>query len=190
MKIVWLSAATVMLVLSACRPAAARKPLDREAQIRLALSAAPAAIAARATVASMEGGGQLRVLRGGDNGWTCVPPNPGGAGADPEPEPACFDANGLAFMEAFGAGRYPDANKPGFSYMLQGGSAWSNVDPAATKLPAGEKDYIHIPPHIMILDAKMANESGLPLHEEHPDTRQPFVMFGATPFAILIIPVR
>ncbi|MGB9146771.1 MAG: hypothetical protein WCC14_13175, partial [Acidobacteriaceae bacterium] len=62
--------------------------------------------------------------------------------------------------------------------------------PAATKLPAGEKDYIHIPPHIMILDAKMANESGLPLHEEHPDTQQPFVMFGATPFAILIIPVR
>lgn len=161
---------------------------NAEAQIRLALSAAPAAIAAHATVANMEGG-QLRVLRRGDNGWTCVPPNTG-AGADPEPKPACFDANGLEFIESLEAGRYPDGNKPGLSYMLQGGSAWSNVDPGARKLPAGEKDYIHLPPHIMILDAKMANESGLPLQETHPDTQKPFVMFGATPFAILIVPVR
>jgi hypothetical protein len=38
----------------------------------------------------------------------------------------------------------------------------------------------------MILDAKMPNESGLPLHDPAaPDTNYPFVMFGGTPYAIL-----
>lgn len=74
--------------------------------------------------------------------------------------------------------------------MLRGGSAWSNVDPSASRLPPGRKDYIHIPPHIMILDAKLANQSGLPLHQTDPDTHMPFVMFGGTKHAILIIPVR
>jgi len=37
------------------------------------------------------------------------------------------------------------------------------------KLPPDRKDYIHIPPHFMILDAKMANESGLPLHDPEKD---------------------
>jgi hypothetical protein len=74
--------------------------------------------------------------------------------------------------------------------MLQGGSGWSNTDPMAEKLPPNRKDYFHIPPHFMILDAKMANESGLPLHDPDPDTHFPFVMFGGTPYAILIIPVQ
>jgi len=52
----------------------------------------------------------------------------------------------------------------------------------AEKLPPDRKDYIHIPPHFMILDAKMANESGLPLHDPDPDTHFPFVMFGGTPY--------
>ena len=74
--------------------------------------------------------------------------------------------------------------------MLRGGSAWSNTDPKATKLPAGRKDYIRIPPHIMILDSKVANESGLPLHETNPNTHIPFVMFGGTKYALLIIPAK
>jgi hypothetical protein len=47
-----------------------------------------------------------------------------------------------------------------------------------------------IPPHFMILDAKMANEAGLPLHDPDQDTHFPFVMFGGTRYAILIIQVQ
>jgi hypothetical protein len=159
---------------------------NREAEIPRALSAAPPAIAAHATVE--EGGkrGHWVVLRPGANGWTCIPRSNG----DPEPLPACFDANGIAFIRALNHGRSPDPRKPGLSYMLRGGSAWSNVDPSASRLPAGSKDYIHIPPHIMILDSTLANQSDLPLHETNPDTHAPFVMFGGTKYAILIIPVK
>lgn len=181
------SAATVLAVAEAQAGLAAPSPM---AQIRAALSAAPPSIAAHAAVVVQDMKGRPVVLRKGGNGWTCFPPAPTGDDADPEHKPACFDANGLAFMEAFAAGRPPDQSKPGYSYMLQGGSGWSNTDPKATKLPPGRKDYIHIPPHFMVLSARIAKESGLPLHESDPDTHKPFVMFGGTPFALMIIPVR
>jgi len=165
---------------------AATPSRTRRAEIQRALSAAPPAIAARATVQERGAHGQWIVLRQGDNGWTCIPRSTG----DPDPLPACFDANGMAFIRTFANARSPDSKKPGLSYMLRGGSAWSNLDPGASRLPAGRKDYIHIPPHIMILDSKVANESGLPLHQADPNTRLPFVMFGGTEHAILIIPVN
>lgn len=158
---------------------------DRDAQIQLALSAAPASIAAHATV-SVHQGDKWIELHQGDNGWTCMPLGHG----DPLPRPVCLDANGMAFLEAMTAGRAPDPDKPGYSYMLQGGSAWSNLDPEASTLPPGQKDFIRIPPHIMILGAKLANASGLPLRQANPDTTRPFVMFGGTQYAILIIPVQ
>jgi len=179
-----------LIVVAALLLAGAARGAHRDShaasEIRSALSAAPAAVAAHAAVAAFGKDGKLTELRRGTNGWTCLTPDAG----DPQPRPACFDANGLAFVEAYAAGRAPDPGKPGFSYMLQGGSAWSNTDPWATRLPAGEKDFIHIPPHIMILDARAANASGLPSGEAHPDTRRPFVLFGGTRYAMVIIPVR
>ncbi len=93
-------------------------------------------------------------------------------------------------MEAFTAGRVPNPDRAGYAYMLEGGSSWSNTDPSATKLAPGQKDYIRIPAHIMILSAKVANSSGFPSGQVNPDTRKPFVMFGGTAYAILIIPVN
>ncbi|MGH8600082.1 MAG: hypothetical protein ACRET1_05425, partial [Burkholderiales bacterium] len=66
----------------------------------------------------------------------------------------------------------------------------SNTDPDATRLPADRKTWIHIPPHIMILSSRIAGESGFPSGQSNPDTRKPFVMFGGTKLAILIIPVK
>jgi hypothetical protein len=172
------------LVSSPAHAATPRTALKHE--IAAALSAAPPSVAAHAAVIRNTRHGSWVVLRRGSNGWTCESPG----GGDPAPRPVCLDANGLAFFRAFDAGRSPDPSKPGLSYMLKGGSAWSNTDPGANKLPAGRADYIHIPPHIMILDSKIANESGLPLHETDPDTHVPFVMFGGTKYAILIIPVK
>jgi len=42
----------------------------------------------------------------------------------------------------------------------------------------------------MILNARLANSSGFPSGQANPDTSKPFVMFGGTPFALLIIPVK
>jgi hypothetical protein len=74
--------------------------------------------------------------------------------------------------------------------MLEGGSSWSNIDPKAVKLAPGQKDYVRIPAHIMILNARVASSSGFPSGQAEPDTHKPFVQFGGTPFALLIIPVN
>jgi hypothetical protein len=134
----------------------------------------------------MDDSGRMTEVRRGDNGWTCMPRDPG----SPVDYPVCVDQNGLAWYQAVMSGRDPDTGKVGYSYMLQGGSTWSNVDPTATKLPAGEKTHITIPPQIMIMNARLAEESGFPSGQAHPDTHRPFVMYGGTPSAILNIPVK
>ena len=155
------------------------------ALMREALSAAPPAIAADATVFGRDGKGDTIVLRRGHNGWTCLM-----TATDPVRLPMCYDASGMAWRKAIMAGYAPDPDKPGFAYMLKGGSAWSNTDPKADKLPPGMQTYIRIPPHVMILDAKFANAAGLPSGQANPDTHKPFVMFGGTKYAILIVPVK
>jgi len=104
--------------------------------------------------------------------------------------PACFDKYGLEWIEDYIAGREPDPDHVGYSYMLEGGSSWSNIDPKAAKLAPGQKDYIRIPAHIMILNSRVAGSSGFPSGQAEPDTHKPFVQFGGTPFALLIIPVN
>jgi metallo-beta-lactamase class B len=165
---------------------------DTPAQLTRALSAAPATIAAGAAVLLTGYDGKTRELRPGTNGWTCTVTQ-AAATANPdaiEHHPACFDRYGLEWMRAYEAGRDPDPNHVGYSYMLQGGSSWSNTDPTAYGLAQGQKDSIHIPPHIMILNARLADTSGFPSKETNPDTSRPFVMFGGTRYALLILPVK
>ncbi len=158
---------------------------SRQAEIRRAVSAAPRSIAARAAVVDMDERGRTTKLRDGDNGWTCIPRDPG----TPLGHPLCLDQNGFEWMQAAMSGRAPDPTKIGYCYMLRGGSSWSNVDVSATKLPEGETTYISIPPHVMILNARIAGESGFPAGP-HPDTRKPFVMYGGTPYANVTIPIQ
>ncbi|MGA7522056.1 MAG: hypothetical protein WBW84_06210 [Acidobacteriaceae bacterium] len=133
----------------------------------------------------------MKELRPGTNGWTCVTVDPSVAHRDAiAHHPACFDKYGLEWMLAYDAHRAPNPDHVGFSYMLDGGSAWSNVDPAAKKPAEGQTDYIHIPPHVMILNQRAADSSGLPLQEINPNTAKPFVMFGGTPYALLIVPIK
>jgi hypothetical protein len=163
---------------------------DAKSQISLALSSAPPSVAANATVGVMDDKGQVTELRHGTNGWTCLAPDVPPSHHDSiEHHPACFDKAGLQWIQSFEAGAVPKPDQIGYSYMLQGGSSWSNTDPHAKQLPAGQRDFIRIPPHIMILNARVANSSGFPSGQTDPDTHQPFVMFGDTPYAILIVPV-
>jgi hypothetical protein len=177
---------TVIALLSTILAAhAADKPASKQAEIARALSAAPTAIRAGAAVVNMDEKGQTTELRPGSNGWTCLPHDP----ATPLGHPVCVDHSGWAWFEAAMTGHQPDPEKIGYSYMLRGGSTWSNTDVTATKLPPNRKAFIRLPPHVMVMNAKIANSSGFPSGED-PDTRKPFVMYGGSPYAILIIPLE
>ncbi len=157
---------------------------SREALVARAISAAPAAIGQDAAVVDMKDDGTLVTLREGANGWTCLPHDPG----TPTRAPLCLDRSGMRWLEAAMHGKAPDPDVVGYSYMLKGGSVWSAVDPAAERLPEGEKTHVEIPPHLMILNARLASQSGFPSGQRHPDVHKPFVLYGGTPFAILILP--
>jgi hypothetical protein len=161
-----------------------------ESEVSQALSAAPASIAAQASVIIFRDQGRREELRAGTNGWTCIMRDVNAHEDGIAHHPACFDKYGLEWMEDYLARREPDPDHVGYSYMLEGGSSWSNIDPKAVKLAPGQKDYIRIPAHVMILNARVAGSSGFPSGQAEPDTHKPFVQFGGTPFALLIIPVN
>jgi hypothetical protein len=141
---------------------------------------------AGAAVATISDDGQVKELRKGDNGWTCVVHDSG----TPTGAPLCLDSNGVEWMTAAMSGRTPDPDKVGYSYMLRGGTSWSATDPSVTKLPDGQSDYIRVPPHIMIMNTRIADASGFPSAPSSPDMHMPFVFYRGTPYAILIIPVE
>jgi hypothetical protein len=148
--------------------------------IASAASAAPPAIGAAATVMTMDG----KVLRKGTNGWTCFPDDPGTPGDDP----MCVDRNGMAWMNALMA-KKPPPKAVGLSYMLQGGSDASNLDPFVSKPAAGQK-WVTTGPHMMVLSAEVAAASGYPSKQANPDTTRPYVMYGGTPYAHIMFPVK
>src|SRR5215469_198223 len=61
-------------------------------------------------------GGEFRVLRAGTNGWTCLPGVPEGT----HDEPGCFDQVFLQFLKDSLAGRTPNVESVGISYMYRG----------------------------------------------------------------------
>jgi hypothetical protein len=152
--------------------------------IASAASAAPAAIGRNATVVATDGAGRMRTIRAGTNGWTCMPDDPGTPGHDP----MCVDRNGMAWAAAMLGHRQPPPGRPGLAYMLQGGVDASNTDPYAGH-PGRGAGWVRTGPHIMILDAAAAVASGYP-GGPHPDTSKPYVMFGGTPYAHIMMPVR
>ena len=181
-------AASFLLAGSASAQAAPGKPAtpSRAELVERATSAAPPSVGAAAAVVDLREDGKAEALREGRNGWTCLPYDPG----TPTRAPLCLDGNGMRWLEAVLRGKAPDPDLVGYSYMLKGGSVWSATDPAAERLPAGEKTHLEIPPHMMVLNARLAETSGFPSGERHPDVRRPFVLYGGTPFAILVLPVR
>ena len=176
------------LVIVACTAGAlqAAQTTSKDAQLLAsAASAAPRAIGSKATVMALGANGKMTTLRAGSNGWTCFPDDPGSPGNDP----MCLDRNGMAWMTALMGHKVPPAGKVGLSYMLQGGSDASNVDPRATKPPAGAK-WVSTGPHVMILSAAAATASGYPTGQQNPDTSKPYIMYGGTPYQHIMLPIR
>ena len=154
-------------------------PTNDADKIKSAMSAAPAAIAANATIMDMA---TMKPIRKGTNEWTCLPDMPHSPGADP----MCLDRNGVLWVEALTAKKDPPKGKMGFGYMLAGGSDASNTDPFAT-MPAPGGKWIDTGPHVMVLNIGDAF-AGYPTTPAN--TKAPYVMFPGTPYAHLMIPVR
>lgn len=150
---------------------------DRDALIEEATSAAPASIAADATVMDLEG----NVLREGTNGFTCLPDMPG----DENYEPMCNDAEWMKWVHAFMGGEEPEVSGLGVSYMLTSKWAVSNIDPAATE-PTPDNEWVEGGAHLMLIVPDPAMLEGYP---DDPGPG-PYVMWKGTPYAHLMIPME
>ena len=163
----------------------AAKPKESVAEstdpIKSAEAAAPASIAHDAAVITVDASGAVKSLREGTNGWTCMPDNPKTPGTDP----MCMDENAMKWAQAWMGHKPPPANNVGLMYMLQGGSDASNTDPWGEK-PANGK-WIETGPHVMVVGADSLNK--LYSATAAPDTSKPYVMFGGTPYAHLMVPI-
>src|ERR1700676_1969334 len=129
-------------------PASRTSKSDAE-KIASAIQAGPKFVTQNATVLDWPSspGGEFRVLRAGANGWTCLPGFPGAA----HDEPGCFDQVFLQFIKDSVAGRTPNVQSVGISYMY--GGFWVPDKSHAT----GSGNEFHVGPHIMIIgpDQKM-----------------------------------
>src|SRR5690242_3042403 len=73
-------------------------PVSGEADmIKNAMAAAPEAVSKDATIITMDDKMQVKTLRQGSNGWTCIHDNPVSPGIDP----MCLDKNGSEWMMAW-----------------------------------------------------------------------------------------
>jgi hypothetical protein len=156
---------------------------DVDAAMKNAMSAAPAAIAAQATILGWpkKEGDPMVVLRKGTNDWTCIADWP----ASPGNDPTCNDPMWTIWTDALAAGTAPEITAPGIAYMLVGGSDPSNTDPMATA-PEPGKDWVNSGPHIMLLvpggfDAKQFSTD--------PKSGVPYIMWDGTPYEHVMLPV-
>jgi len=150
---------------------------DTDELVAHARAAAPASISDHATI--VVGG---KVVVEGNNGWTCMPntmPN--------DTAPVCVDAVWGEMMQAMGAKAPYKATKVGISYMLLGdseGNGASNSDPFHPDPPSAD-DYVETGPHLMIIVPKEQLEG----MTDDPSTGGPYVMWGNTDYAHIMVPV-
>jgi hypothetical protein len=151
-KEVEMKLSTIVLVAAAAafaQTAESRMPVTDAEKIADALRAGPPFVTKKATLLDwpVTADGEYRVLRKGSNQWTCLPGHPG----SPHDEPGCFDQVFLQFIKDSIAGRTPDVQNVGLSYMY--GGFWV---PDTSHAPGSGTEF-HVGPHIMIigLDQKM-----------------------------------
>jgi hypothetical protein len=141
-----------------------------------ALSAAPKSIADGAAVVRMGADGNMKTLRKGTNGFTCMV-----MGTDK----MCNDANSMAFIQAVMNKSMP-SDKLGVSYMLAGDQGASNTDPYATaKTP--DNHWVVTGPHIMVFGP--ASKSLGYTEAKDPDPTKPYMMWAGTPYEHAMIPM-
>jgi len=168
----------------AAKMPAAKAVVSDQEMIASAMRAAPGKVAQNATVVAMDEKGNMRTLRKGSNGFTCMPDDP----QTPGPDPMCMDKNAMDFVHAMMAHKPPPAGKLGFMYMLAGGTDASNTDPFATK-PTASNHWIKTGPHVMITGADASFYDQYPKSAD-PDTSMPYIMWAGTPYQHVMVPVK
>jgi hypothetical protein len=138
-----------------------RLPVTDSEKIADALRAGPAFITSDATVRDWPSapGGEYRLLRQGSNEWTCLPAIPG----YPHDEPGCFDRVFLRWMQDSLAGRAPQIDRIGISYMYFG--AWQSKD-------GSSGHEFHVGPHLMIVSPHQDDFQGF---NRDPSNGMPYV---------------
>ena len=173
-----ISKSTLALALIATGIGCAGASDETERLIAHARSAAPDAVSADATIVI---GGE--VVAEGSNGWTCLPEVMAGDQAA-----VCIDGTWGEMMGAVGAKAPYAATGVGISYMLQGdppGGGVSNSDPYHEDPPSAD-DYVETGPHLMIIVPKELLE-GI---TDDPSSGGPYVMWGDTDYAHIMVPVK
>jgi hypothetical protein len=153
---------------------AAKPAMSDEALVKLAISAAPSDIGAKATVVDHSEGGKTRTVRQGSNNWVCMA----------HPEVMCLDKNWQQWADAWINKRTPKVSGIGIAYMLQGDTGASNTDPYATA-PAPNNEWVVTPAHIMVLTSDPKLLESLPTD---PSSGGPWVMWKGTPYAHIMVP--
>ncbi len=148
-----------------------------QAKINRAMSAAPSSISQNATIMDNDG----TILKKGSNGWTCLPNVMPG-----DKKPICNDKTWMEMMNALGSKSDFTPTRVGLSYMLKGdiGAGVSNSTPYHAD-HKNAKDYVETGPHLMIIVPKALLE-GVPTD---PSVGGPYVMWGDTPYAHIMIPI-
>ena len=163
------------------RTAESRIPVTDAEKIADALRAGPAFVTKDATLLDWPStpGGEYRVLRKGSSQWTCLPGHPG----SPHDEPGCFDQIFLRFIKDSIAGRTPNVQSVGVSYMY--GGFWV----PDKSHPMGSGNEFHVGPHIMIIGP---DQKTLRTLNQDGSNGEPYVnhLAGHHPELFLVIPIR
>jgi len=157
--------------------------MTREQKIANAMSAAPAAVSANATILDWPAkeGDAPPVLRKGTNGWSCLADMPDTEGNDP----MCLDGPWMKWVEAYLSKTTPMVGSVGIGYMIApGGAKASNSDPYAMKATS-DNQWAHHPPHMMIVVPDLKSLDGI---STDPANGGPYVMFKGTPYAHIMAP--
>jgi hypothetical protein len=152
--------------------------LADDGTIASAESAGPASISKHATIKDWN----MKVVRKGTNDWTCLPDNPKTSGTDPW----CVNDPWLNLLDALMNKKNPTYTKMGIAYMLQGDTPVSNTDPYATEPKPGDDWVDGLKAHMMFLLPDRAQLKSFPSNSQ---TGGPWVMWGDTPYAHLMMPI-
>lgn len=153
-----------------------QKELSDADYTKMALSAAPEAVAKDAGVMRMDAGAKMRILRESKNDFTCM---------IARTNIMCNDKNSMEFIGAMLSHTAPP-DKVGISYMLAGDHGASNTDPYATAKTA-DNHWIVTGPHIMVFGPPSKTLGYT--EAKDPDPNKPYMMWVGTPYEHAMIPI-
>jgi len=159
---IWMKllASAFLTAVAAFAQPADRLPVTDGEKTADAMRGGPAFITQDATVRDWPSapGGEYKLLGKGSSEWTCLPAIPGYS----HDEPGCFDPIFLRWIEESLAGRTPQIDRIGISYMYFG--AWA-------KSGKGAEEF-HVGPHMMIVSPHQDDFQGM---NRDPSNGMPYV---------------